>query len=390
MPSNLFMNCEGRKFISRRNFLKASAVLTFAGLPELTLGEQPSDKRLLTILLRGGLDGLYAVPPVGDKGLSGLRPHINPDHLLKLDGFFGLHPAFKTIGEMYAKNETLIVHATSLPYTGRSHFEGQNIMETGVMVPYAVTTGWMGRALDLQGYHAVSMSLPVPLILRGRREADNFYPTWLPAVPARLLDKVLPLWSVDTTFPDFPEKMEADLNHPQQPLDYVGARADIKSLAIEAAQRLRDDTGPRMAVLDYVGFDTHSNEPTENNRLMAQVDEAIAVFRGEIGDDVWKNTYIVTVTEFGRTAAENGSMGTDHGWGTAILLMGGALKKGGVVADWTGLKSKQLFEGRDLRATIDARELYGALMSSVLGVDPVKVRQSVFDHSPEGRFDAYI
>lgn len=390
MPSNLFVNCEGRSLISRRNFLKASAVLSFAGVPELTLAEQPSDTRLLTILLRGGLDGLFAVPPIGDKGLPELRPHINPDHLIKLDGFFGLHPAFPTIGDLYARGEALIVHAASVPYTGRSHFEGQNIMETGVMVPYAVTTGWMGRALDLQGYHAVSMSLPVPLILRGRREPDNFYPTWLPAVPPRILEKVLPLWSSDPTFPEYPAKVEADLGHAGPFLPSVGDKPDIKALAKEAGQRLRDDNGPRMAVLDYVGFDTHANEPNDNNRLMGEVDSAIAAFRSAIGDAAWKNTYVVTITEFGRTAAENGSLGTDHGWGTAIFVLGGKLKKGGVLADWAGLRSKDLFEARDLKATIDARELYGSLMSSVLGLDPDKVKSQVFDYTPSGRFEAFI
>lgn len=390
MSRNMYQNCEGQALISRRTLLKATAFLSFAALPEFSLAKAPSETRLFTILLRGGLDGMFAMPPVGDKRLQALRPTINPDKPLRLDGFFGLHPAFKNVYELYQKGEALLVHSASLPYTGRSHFEGQNIMETGVMIPYAVKTGWMGRALDLQGYKSVAMSLPVPLILRGRSRSDNYYPSWLTEVPADLYDKILPLWAADASLAAVGDQVRADTTAPSPAYLPLGQSNSLTVLATEAGKRMQPGDGPRMAVLDHVGFDTHANEPTDNPRLFTEVDDAIGAFRQSIGDEVWKNTLVVTVTEFGRTAAENGATGTDHGWGTAIFVLGGKLKKGGVVADWPGLAEKSLYEGRDLKATIDARELYGSLMSTVLELDPGQVQKDVFDYQSSDFFNAYF
>lgn len=391
MSRNVYLNCEGRALVSRRTLLKASAILSFAALPEFALAGNVSETRLLTILLRGGLDGMFALPPTGDKQLAQLRPKINPDQTKKLDGLFSIHPAFKNVHAMYQKGEALLVHGASLPYTGRSHFEGQNIMETGVMVPYAATSGWMGRALDLQGYHSVAMSLPAPLVLRSHARPDNFYPSWLIPVPERLYNTILPLWAADAALAASAEQIRGELGGPMRPSSlFVGDRNALTVLAQEAGRRLQLGEGPRMAVLDHVGFDTHANEPNDNGRVFAEVDAAIGAFRNAIGDDVWKDTLIVTVTEFGRTAAENGSNGTDHGWGTAIFVLGGKLKKGGVVADWPGLAKKSLFEGRDLKATIDARELYGSVLSTVLQLDPARIQKDVFDYTPKGTFDAYL
>ena len=390
--ANQLFNCEGRALLTRRSFLKASAVLTFAALPELSFAKSATDTRLLTILLRGGLDGMHAMPPVGDSALGSLRKNINPDDTLKLDKFFALHPAFQTVHGMFEKGEALLVHGTSIPYTGRSHFEGQNVMESGVMAPYASKTGWMGRALDVLGYDSVAMSLPLPLILRGKAKPDNYYPSWLRPVPPNIYNQVLPLWADDLSLASYGKQVSDELMTGPQPNPSIqaGDTNSLASLARNAAQRLNKPDGPRMAVLDHVGFDTHANENPQNSKHFAEVDQAIAAFRAEIHDDVWKNTLIVTVTEFGRPAAENGSRGTDHGYGTAIFVMGGKLKKGGVVADWPGLKKKNLFEERDLMATIDARELYGSLLSTVLELDPERIRKDVLEYQPKGRFDAYL
>ena len=215
MPDNRLINCEGCGVISRRTLLKATAVLSFAALPEFSLGQNVTETRLLTILLRGGLDGMFAMPPVGDKRLAGLRRKINPDQTLKLDGFFGLHPAFKTVHDMYNKGEAVLVHGASIPYTGRSHFEGQNMMETGVMIPYASKSGWMGRALDLQGYHSVAMSLPTPLILRGNQQPNGYYPSWLKPVPDRVYSELTPLWGSDANLAAFGEQILRDRIKPR-------------------------------------------------------------------------------------------------------------------------------------------------------------------------------
>jgi uncharacterized protein (DUF1501 family) len=390
MPSNGFFNCEGRSVISRRGFLQASVILSFAALPDFSIGKEPGDTRLLTVLLRGGMDGLLVMPPIGEKRLESLRPNINPDDTLKLDKFFALHPALANVHGIFEKGEALLVHGTSIPYVGRSHFEGQNMMESGVMTPYSSPSGWMGRALDLQGFHSVAMSLPAPLILRSGERPASFYPTWMEAVPKGALKKIMPLWAADTTFASIGAEMEAEVTNYMSPMLQVGDKNSLSTLAIEAGNRLRDGSGPRMAVLDHVGFDTHANEPRDSNRLLKEVDDAIGAFREAIGDEVWKKTLVITVTEFGRTIAENGSLGTDHGYGTAVFVLGGRLKKGGIVSDWPGLGKKDMFEGRDLQATIDARSLYGAVMSNVLEMDPELIRRKVLEHDATDVFSSYL
>ena len=159
--------------MTRRAFLKATAVLSFAALPGLArAGVGPTDGRLLVILLRGGLDGLYAVPPIGDKNLGDRRRDLIDKNLLPLDSFFALNPALPELHGFYKSGQLVIVHGASIPYKQRSHFEGQNMMETGGDAPYVFKTGWLGRALDTAGLPAVAMSLPVPLILRGRNYAE--------------------------------------------------------------------------------------------------------------------------------------------------------------------------------------------------------------------------
>ncbi|MHA1555137.1 MAG: DUF1501 domain-containing protein, partial [Alphaproteobacteria bacterium] len=264
-------------------------------------------------------------------------------------------------------------------------------MESGVMTPYASLSGWMGRGLDVQGYDSVAMSLPTPLILRGAVRPDGYFPSWLRPASQKVYDRLLPLWASDKVLSSFGKQISAErAMGGRSPFVKVGKKAALPALATEAGVRLRRGEGPRMAVIDHVGFDSHANEPRDSGRVMKDVDEAIGAFRVAIGDDVWKKTLIVTVTEFGRTVAENGSRGTDHGWGTSVFVLGGRLKKGGIVGDWPGLAKKSMFEGRDLASTLDARALYGAIMSNVLEIDPERVRREVIEHQPTRIFEPYL
>src|SRR5262245_44730272 len=384
-------DCEGSLTFTRRGFLGASAALTFAAWPGLAAGDTPTKTRLLVILLRGGMDGLFAMPPVGDDELPDLRKNLAPENLQDLDGFFALHETLQNVHQAYVDGNALLVHAASLPYTGRSHFEGQDIMESGVMRPYASPTGWLGRALDITGYSAaLTMTLPVPLVLRGKKTSDTLFPTWISGAPAGVYDGVLKGWTDDADLAGFGAQMQAEgsklgMATGRRP----GKDNSLDDLARSAAQRLKADNGPRVAVLDHVGFDTHASQPGQHADRLREIDDAIGAFRRAMGP-VWSDTLVVTVTEFGRTAAENGSWGTDHGWATAIFLLGGRLKKSGIVADWPGLAKKSLFEGRDLKATIDARSLYGAVVSTALGIDPERVRKEVMDYEKSTQFDEYL
>ncbi len=386
------ISCECHELISRRSFLGgAAAVLTFAGLPGLSLAAEPGNGRLLVILLRGGMDGLFAVPPIGDPGLKGKRRHLIPDGARKLDGIFALHPALGTVGDLYGAGQALIVHSVSFPYTGRSHFQGQDIMESAADRPYDLKTGWLGRALDASGYTAVTMSLPVPLILRGKQAPESRYPTWISNPPTSVYKGLGRLWAADPDIATFGGQLVEEAGKPNMNGRLrMGQDANLGSLAEVAAHQLREADGPRVAVLDHVGFDTHASQPGEHSDKLRDVDQAIGRFRRTIGDDVWKKTLVVTVTEFGRTVAENGSWGTDHGWGTCAFVVGGALKKSGVLADWPGLKSRDLYEGRDLKATLDARALYASVVSSALGLDPEVVRRDVLSFDKTNAFEDYI
>ena len=376
--------------LSRRSFLFASAILTFGALPDLSFGAEVNAGRLLVILLRGGMDGLCAMPPIGDSGLKGRRQHLMPDGLLPLDGFFALHPALKNLHTLYTSGQALLVHGVSNPYTGRSHFEGQDIMESGALLPYSSATGWLGRALDASGYQAVAMSLPVPLILRGKTESQSTYPSWISNPPPSLYALLQPLWANDADFAavsaQFGMGAPAGYEAPPQ----MGQEVYLSELAQQAGMRLRQSDGPRVAVIDHVGFDTHASEPGEYGDKLTEVDAAIGAFHTAIGDDVWKETLVVTVTEFGRTVAENGSYGTDHGWGTSIFVAGGRLNKAGIVADWPGLKPANLYQGRDLKATLDSRSLYAAVLSASLGLDPELIRQSVLENPQDDRFSPFL
>ena len=378
--------------MTRRSFLKATAVLSFAALPGFSLGAAPTDGRLLVILLRGGMDGLYTVPPIGDKNLRDHRKDLIDQGLLPLDGFFALNPAMPGLHKFYQKGEALFVHGTSIPYKLRSHFEGQNLMESGGDAPYALKTGWLGRALDVAQLPSVTMSLPVPLILRGRGYAISSYPSGTPRPGKELYDKLLPIWTLDPAIGPFGRSLLAEVSDPlPASMAYDNPDGpDIDQLAREAGKRMVASDGPRVAVIDDVGYDTHSKEVEGASQKLSKIDAAITSFAAAVGPEVWKKSLVLTITEFGRTVAENGSWGTDHGYGTCVIAAGGLLKKSGVVADWPGLKQSNLFEGRDLLATIDARSLYAKAITSVLGIDPDLVQSQVIAGPKTGAFDAYL
>ena len=361
--------------ITRRNFFKTAAGTAFLlGYPKLSLASTTaSTKRLMIILLRGGMDGLAALPPIGDKGLADLRRSILINSPIKLDGIFSIHPDLKFLENEYRNNTAAFVHATSFPYTGRSHFEGQNIMEGGGGAPGETISGWVGRAMKLSNLSSVAFSLPIPLILRGGLDNSNRYPATLIEPPSAAYDAVLRNWQEDPSLTEMGDKLNS--------LRMLGAgsRSATAMVSFTSDQMAKDD-GPKVGLIDLVGFDTHAVQGSnvgKQSGMIAQVDTMIEQFSKQMGEK-WKETLVVTVTEFGRTAKENGTQGTDHGWASCILLAGGLVKKGQVVSDWPGLSSSNLFEGRDLKMTIDARDIYSEVVSKVFNLDPAIVSKDVF------------
>ncbi|WP_145597115.1 DUF1501 domain-containing protein [Candidatus Pelagibacter sp. FZCC0015] len=369
--------------ISRRDFLKGTATSLFlAGFNFPVLASTSKKKNLIVIMLRGGMDGLCAVPVIGDKRFEKIRKGILIENPMKLDADFALHPKLKGFSECWHDNSGAIVHATSIPYTARSHFEGQNLMESGGRVPYQEKTGWLGRGMKLANLkgEGLALSLPMPLLLRGVPKNDNYYPT-----DGRLpREETLEL--LKSVYADSSEEELLDMMNfiKKRKNEQMGTGASYnkrnnKNLAMKAGQLMSNPNGPRVAVFEVNGFDTHAAQGGINGthtRCLVEMDTIIQNLK--ISRTTYANSIILTVTEFGRTIKKNGGNGTEHGYGTAVFLAGGLVKKSQVHTDWPGLKRKELFDGRDLNATIDARSVYASAMSTVFDLDFNRIQKEVF------------
>ena len=363
--------------LNRRNFLTgATASLTFAGWPSLSEAAVDSGN-IIVILLEGGMDGLAAVPPTGDKQFYDQRGILISNNPIKVDNFFSVHASLEYFAGLVLKGDASIIHATSLPYFRRSHFEGQNVMESGNLTPFADKTGWLGRALDEANLNGRALSLEMPLILRGNSSVDNFYPAHLKfsQKPSPRISKIL----ADAHWGDTSNSFRQLASRYSQSFAHSTKRDPI-SLAKHAANEMNKSHGPRAAVLRVGEFDTHANQGSDRGQHFAQleiVDDIFRELRTSLGK-AWNNTVIVTLTEFGRTVKANGSAGTDHGYGTAGLIAGGLLKGQKVVTDWPGLETKNLFEERDLMATIDYRSVLSACIEKAYGISHQKIASQVF------------
>jgi uncharacterized protein (DUF1501 family) len=375
--------------MQRRTFLGWGATLSLAGAPlSATAAGTTRHRRLLVLMLRGAMDGLTAVPPVGDPMLRTLRANLVPDGLLRGTDFFSIHPVLPTFAELMSQGQAVAVHATGWAYTGRSHFEGQDIMQSGLTKPYASASGWLGRAMDMANLGAgVAISIPMPLILRGDPRSETQFPSWMQAPPAPTYDLVNALWAGTPELAGLGERLasgrrEAGMASSAPP--GFEQRKSASGLAREAALRMQAVDGPMVGLIDFNGFDTHATQGAAEGihaTKLKQVDDVLKAFRETMGPR-WADTLVLTVTEFGRTAAENGTTGTDHGWGSCILAAGGLVQSAGVVADWPGLEKARLFEGRDLAVTVDAAAVYAQALQSVFGLSALQVQGSVLRHTP--------
>ena len=369
--------------ISRRDFLKGTATSLFlAGFNFPVLASTSKKKNLIVIMLRGGMDGLCAVPVIGDKNFEKIRKGILIENPMRLDSDFALHPKLKGFSECWHDNTGAIVHATSIPYTARSHFEGQNLMESGGRFPYQEKTGWLGRGMKLANLKAegLALSLPMPLLLRGVPKNDNYYPSDGRLPREETLDLLKSVYA-DSSEEELLDMMNFIKKRKNEQMG-VGSSYDKrnnKNLAMKAGQLLSNPNGPRVAVFEVNGFDTHAAQGGINGthtRCLVEMDTIIQNLK--ISRTAYANSIILTVTEFGRTIKKNGGNGTEHGYGTAVFLAGGLVKKSQVHTDWPGLKRKELFDGRDLNATIDARSVYASAMSTVFDLDFKRIEKEVF------------
>ncbi|MBV8090720.1 MAG: DUF1501 domain-containing protein [Alphaproteobacteria bacterium] len=396
----------------RELLLGSSALFAWALLPGRVRAEG-CDPRLLTIVLRGALDGLAVVAPVGDpdwiklRGDQALRLDGETPGL-PLDGFFALNPAMPNLHRLYQAGQATIVHAAATPYRERSHFDGQDVLESGQPKPGAVDTGWLNRAAaslkpggQATAPHRQAFAVgPIPpLVVRGPAPVLAWTPPRLPPVGDETTLRLLDLYN--HTDPALARALEdhaglasvarmdgmnSELGDDKPAVQVGGieqARKYFSEVAGAAAKFLATPEGPRVGALAFDGWDTHVNEGVVKGRLanlLGGLDGAIAAIETNMGD-AWRETVVVLVTEFGRTARINGNDGTDHGTATVALLAGGALKGGRVLADWPGLKEADLYENRDLRPTTDLRAVLKGLLKDHLRVDERSLATEVFPNS---------
>ena len=362
--------------INRRTFIKGVGSLTLVGRPSFNARAAKLNKRnLVIIMLRGGMDGLTAIQPT-DKIIKGVRPDILVTGTKKLTSDFNLHPSLPTFLKCWEEGTASVFHATSIPYTGRSHFDGQNLMETGGHTPYAEKTGWLGRGMAASELQGLAASLPMPLLLRGSLSVDNYFPTWMDMPTKTQIKRIKETFTPDSDL----AKTLNQIQH--RPVSMMRKLQDNEAheLAKTAAQELAREDGPRVAVFDLDGFDTHAAQgggDGEHGEQLQNYDRILKVLKQDLGYE-YDNSLILTLTEFGRKVEQNGGYGTEHGYGTAVLMAGGLVRNAKVHADWPGLKSKDLFEGQDLNATVDARTIYCSAMSACFDVDFSYLKKHVF------------
>jgi uncharacterized protein (DUF1501 family) len=369
--------------LTRRRFLRCAGASAGAMLvaPQFVLASAETERRFVFVIQRGAADGLNIVVPYGDPAYAALRGPLAIDApaAARLDGMFALHPSLKTAAQMYREQQALFVHAVASPYRERSHFDGQNVLETGGAAPYQLKDGWMNRLLALlpaPRADAVALAPTVPLALRGRAEVTSYAPSGLPQAPDDLLMRVSQLYAGDAQLhPLWDAAMQA-----RGLAADAGARQDPASLGKLAATFLSKPDGPRIAMIETGGWDTHS---AQNPRLAAQLkalDTMLAALRDGLGEH-WSRTTVLVATEFGRTAAANGTGGTDHGTASAALILGGAVAGGRVLTDWPGLANASLYQARDLKPTIGLDAVIAHATGETFGIDPQRVGATLF---PDG------
>jgi len=386
---------------SRRAALKYGAGIGVTFLAAPALAALPEGRRkLVVIICRGAMDGLSVSPPVADPNYAALRGAIAipPDAVLKLDGDFSLHPKLAAIHALALSGEARIAPAVAIPQRIRSHFEAQDLLESGGEQLYGITTGWLNRALSVQARGANISALAVgtqePLILRGPVEIQSWSPGGKVTQDMQRISSVLTdLYASDPTLSRaFASGMETEAmaeNMGGDQMTKVAAQPAkaAHDYAVTTAKFLTQAGGPSIAVISLDGYDTHANQGAANGQLanhLKNLDDVVDGLHEGLGS-AWSDTVVIAVTEFGRTARINGTGGTDHGTASTMILAGGALKRGGIVGDWPTLADASLFDNRDLAPTLDVRQVFKGVLRDHMGLEARALDGSVFPDSGNAR-----
>jgi uncharacterized protein (DUF1501 family) len=370
--------------LTRRSFVRIAAAGAGAMLvaPQMVFARAATDRRFVFVIQRGAADGLNIVVPYAEPAYASLRGALAVDTSAstKLDGTFALHPSLVQIGQMYGRREALFVHAVASPYRDRSHFDGQNVLETGGSSAYQVKDGWLNRLVGMMPgatsttrENAIAFAPTVPMALRGASNVASYAPSGLPQAPDDLLTRVSQLYEQDAQLRPLWESAMAARGLAGD----AGARQDPASLGKLAAGFLSRDDGPRIAMIETGGWDTHSAQMPRLAAQLKALDTMLAALRDGLGP-AWSKTTVLVATEFGRMAAANGTGGTDHGTASVAMVIGGAVAGGRVVADWPGLRQSDLYQARDLKPTASLDALITGVASESLGLDPHRTSRTLF------------
>ena len=377
---------------TRRHLLRATlagaALAPWATL-SIAATAAPGANRFVFLILRGGMDGLTAVPAIGDPAFAEARGVLGQfaSEPLRLNATFALNPLLPQLHAMYGRAELAVLHAVGLPYRERSHFDAQQVLESGGTRPYELATGWLGRALAASAgqpvaMKAVALETAVPLVLRGPTEVDTWAPSTMPEPGADLVGRLEAMYRNDPALAQALARARALRDEPGMAANPQGIGGGGRGAAVALARKAAEflQRGSQVAVMEMGGWDSHTNQTLPNgatsNNLRTLDATLDALREGLLPGGTWGRTVVVVATEFGREVAVNGNQGTDHGTGGASFVLGGAVNGGRIITDWPGLAKKERFEGRDLKITTDLR----AALRTVLG-DHLKVSRAALDGS---------
>ena len=375
---------------SRRSILAAGISVSLLGGAALA-DPALARRKLVVIICRGAMDGLSLIPPVGDPDYAGLRGAlaIPADKTIRLDDTFGLHPNMTNLARLLQAGQARLAPAVAIPERIRSHFEAQDLLETGGGRLYEATNGWLNRALQAAQpgrLAAISIGSQEPLILRGPAGVQSWQPgVRTTAETDRIAGVLQELYAGDPLLgPALASGMHTESMAQSLSAEQVTPEG-VNATAAAAARLLAAKGGPQIAVLSIDGFDTHANQGAATGLLAGRFNNLDHVIAGlELGlGPAWSDTVVVAVTEFGRTARINGTAGTDHGTASAMVLAGGAVKAGGMIGDWPTLKRERLFEDRDLAPTLDVRSVFKGVLADQLGLDRRALETAVFPDSAQ-------
>lgn len=371
--------------LDRRSFLGAAALLA---APRVLFAQAATERRFIFIIQRGAADGLNTVIPYAEPAYASARGGlaIDPASALKLDGTFALHPSLANLRNLYAAGQASLFHAVASPYRDRSHFDGQNVLETGGNAPYQVKDGWMNRLLGVlprSGKEAIAFSPAIPLALRGSVEVTSYAPSALPQANEDLMMRVEQLYAKDG-------QLHALWSSALEARGMAGGmggganRQDATALGRMAAGFLGRTDGPRVAMIETGGWDTHSGQTARLATQLRNLDNLLAGLHQGLGA-AWDKTVVLVATEFGRTVAANGTGGTDHGTGAVAMMVGGAVQGGRIVSDWPGLASANLLDGRDLKPTLALDTLVTAACAESFALEPDRLSALLFPQGARGK-----